>query len=154
MTWLDQLLAEHPEITLDSDEDRTRFAVHFTSAYPVDVLTANMLGSLTAVLRVARTDGAIVSTADIHDLASRLARNAVQTTIAVVLGTNANRITKEDIEGARRVESMAAARLRAYHAEERIDDLENQLAAERAENALLRDRARALASFTETHKAT
>lgn len=153
MTWLDKFLAEHPEVALDSYEDRLRLAVHFTGAYPVDVLTATILASLTAVLRVARTESVVTSTADIHDLASKLTRNAVQTTIAIVLGTNPDRITKEDVEEARRAGAITVARVLLAAAEQRCDVLEDQLAAERADNALLRKRLDAVGAFAETHKA-
>jgi hypothetical protein len=94
MTYLQQLLEAHPEFVLACEADRARLVQAFAVEFPIDHMTAVLLGSTTAVLKVARAEGAIVSTANMLELAERVTRNSVQTVIAMLLDVNPP--TRED----------------------------------------------------------
>jgi hypothetical protein len=148
VTWFQDLIAKHTEIALDDEGDRTRLAQLFALTFPTELLTAVLLGSTTAVLKVARAEGAIVSTTNMLELAERVTRNAVQTTIALLLDQNPPRITREDLEIARNAGGVAAARVRAYDAEGEAVELRHALEQAKAEIALLRERRDAVIETT------
>ena len=87
MRWLAELAEHHPELALDSEDDRARLvvlerqALHEQLAAIHSFLNLSML----AVLKVVRAEGAITSTTDVHALASRLAGQAYSTVSALLL---------------------------------------------------------------------
>jgi hypothetical protein len=141
MTYLQQLLEAHPEFVLACEADRARLVQAFAVEFPIDHMTAVLLGSTTAVLKVARAEGAIVSTANMLELAERVTRNSVQTVIAMLLDVNPPRITREDLQVACSADAVARARVRAHAAEDEAIELRYALEQARAEIALLRQRA-------------
>ncbi len=87
-SWLAQLLEAHPELALDSEEDRARLCDLIEAAFPRHALVDALRGSMLAVCKVRRARGEIVSTVDVHAMADELARNSTQGAM-IVLGLEA-----------------------------------------------------------------
>ncbi len=84
MTWLAKLLEHHPELAMDSAEDRDRLVALVEDAFPREQLVEILAGSLLAVLTVAQQRGTVTSTSDVRVLAKTCARNAALSAEAVL----------------------------------------------------------------------